>query len=542
MASSQRWGALSPPWRAVVLLGALAIVLGGTMPYFEGLLDANERPRLLAGIALVESGTVRVDGPWAAGVPVGPDVARAVDGSLVPNKPPGATLVAALAWLLLRGAAALGALEPTLRAYTILARVLGGLIPTLVLAALAWRHERAWAGEDAGALARADFAVLAWLLATPAWSNAKLLFGHSLAACLLGAGVLALIGTPGSKLGPARAAGAGALAGAAVLVEYTAAFAGPAIGIWLLWRERGRGSVIAAALGGALIPVAALAGYHARVFGGPLTTGYHRVVRDEFAAIHGRGLLGLQLPSATSLYEHLISPWGGLLVWAPLCLLGLFGAIHAVHTARSDADAESESESESDTDARARHMLFAAVAGSLLIVLIGLEQGGGWRVGPRYYVLAMPLAIPGLAALLGALRREGPRLAWPLVLGLTLAATLSNFLAANWFPHLIPHGNPLADQLGPLVRGGRVAHGLSPWLVAVVAAGLWAVALWRLRAIEIAPARSWLAGVGLGLALVFAQFVAPASDPLAELELELLERLWEPDARGVSPASRALAW
>lgn len=532
MTLEQRWRALAPALRAMLLLVVVAVVLGGTQPYFEGLLDANERPRLLAGIALVEQGSVRVDGPWAAGVAVGPDVALAEDGSLVPNKPPGATLVAALAWLLLRAASSLLAIEPTLRAYTILARVLGGLLPTLVLVAWVWRHERAWAqarDPEAGA-SWADFAVLAWLLATPAWANAKLLFGHSLAACLLGAGVLCLIGKPKRPLTVPIAFASGALAGAAVLVEYSAVFAGPAIAIWLLWRERGRWSVIVAALVGALIPIAALAGYHDAVFGSPWATGYHKVVRDEFAAIHGRGLLGLQLPTANSLFEHLISPWGGLLVWAPLCLLGILGGLHAARVAHAHADREQ----------LARQLLCAGIAASLLLVLIGLEQGGGWRVGPRYYVLAMPLTIPGLAVAGRELARPGRGLGLALVVGLTLAATIANFLAANWFPHLIPHGNPLGDLLGPLVSSGRVPHGVSVWIVAALACGLWVIVALRIRASVGGPRWPWFVGLGIGAMLLLSQFTGPVSDPLAELEFEIVERLWEPDASGASPPSRVL--
>jgi hypothetical protein len=531
----QRWDAIAPAGRAALLLLVLAIALGGTMPYFEGLLDANERPRLLAGIALVEEGSVRVDGPWARDLALGPDLARAEDGSLVPNKPPGATVVAAVAWLLLRVSASVFAFEPTLRAYTILARILGGLLPTLILATWLWRHERTWAAARASgpgvtaaaARARVDFGLMVWLFATPAWANAKLLFGHSLAACLLGIGVLTLIGKPGVRLSPGKAAIGGALAAGAVLVEYTAVFAGPAIGIWLLWRERGRWSVIMAALGGALAPIAILAGYHDAVFGGPFVTPYHRVVDESFAAVHGRGILGLQLPSATSLYEHLLSPWGGLLVWAPLCVFGILGGLHAARTTHDHGE-------------RARQLLCAAVAGSLLLVLIGLEQSGGWRVGPRYFVLAMPLTVPGLVAAVRELGRPGRGLGLGLLLGLAGAALLGNFLAANWFPHLLPHGNPHGDVLWPLVVRGHVVHGVSPWVVASLVVVLWTGVLIRLRR---ATAGSWLAWVGallLAGGLSWSQATGPASDPAAAYELEILERIWEDD--DVAPPSNVLRW
>jgi hypothetical protein len=311
------------------------------------------------------------------------------------------------------------------------------------------------------------------------------------------------------------------------LVEYTAVFAGPAVALWLLWRERGRWRVLAAALVGALIPIFILAAYHQAVFGSPWVTGYHRVVREEFVAIHGHGLLGLQLPSASSLYEHLISPWGGLLVWAPLCVLGILAGLHAARVSHEQGE-------------RARQLLYAAVAGSLLLVLVGLEQSGGWRVGPRYFVLAMPLTVPGMVAAVRELGRPGRGLGFALVLGLGAAATVLEFMAANWFPHLLPHGNPVRDLLWPLVASGRVVHGLSPWIVAATALGLWGVVLARLRVALGGPWWPWIAGALLGLALVAAQVVGPASDPAAQLELEVIERLWEPDAAGHSPPSRVL--
>ena len=135
MAEEQAPGGEGGPSRRALLavLVLVLVALGGTQPYFERLLDANERPRLLAGIALVSEGSVRVDGPWSEGIPVGPDIARAEDGSLVPNKPPGASAAAAVAWLGLGSRAALRDEPVSLRAYTIAARMIGGLLPTLIM-------------------------------------------------------------------------------------------------------------------------------------------------------------------------------------------------------------------------------------------------------------------------------------------------------------------------------------------------------------------------------------------------------------------------
>lgn len=511
--------------RTLGLLVLVTIVVGGSWPYFERMLDANERPRLLAGIALVEQGSVRIDGPNAHGMELGPDVARAEDGSLVPNKPPGATLVASAAWLALEGRDAVTGEGIDRRSYSLLARVLGGLLPTLLLAWVLWRRERG--GDEAPE--HVDFALLAWLLATPAWANAKLLFGHSLAAALLGGGLLAL--TPVQPLSRGRALLAGLLCGSAIAVEYTAVFAGPAIAIWLVWHERRRWSVILSAIAGTLPPIVGLALYHHAVFGSPWITGYHRSADAGFAAIHARGLLGLQWPSLTSAWEHLLSPWGGALVWCPLALLGLLAG---VWTARSEPEPE----------LRARHALFAGVGLSLFVVLLGLEQGGGWRVGPRYFVLALPLAVPGLVVLTRELGRRGRArrggLAFALLLGLFGSSLVIEFLAANWFPHLIPHGNPLGDLLWPLALGGVRVHGLPAWLILLATALLVGVVLVRLARASEHRLGPWLGGLALAVLIVVAQSLGPVSEPDAQAELAGIRSLAEPDAQGHSPTSTPL--
>ncbi|MCY1007621.1 hypothetical protein OV079_19115 [Nannocystis pusilla] len=109
---------------------------------------------------------------------------------------------------------------PTLRAVTWWARLFGGVLPTLALCGLLWRSLAPAYGARAAALAIGLYA-----LATPAAAYAHLLYGHQLAACLLWAGLLLLVRAR-EQGRPGPAALGGALAGSAVLVEYTAAFAG----------------------------------------------------------------------------------------------------------------------------------------------------------------------------------------------------------------------------------------------------------------------------------------------------------------------------
>jgi hypothetical protein len=500
----------------VRVLLLLAVGLGASFPYFERFMNANERPRLLQGVALVEDGSWAVDGPSARGIDAGIDVARADSGELVPNKPPGASVVAAVAWT---GARATSE-APTLRRYTWVARMLGGLVPVLLIAAIALRRLRR---EHDLRVAVAAVTLLA--LATPIASYGRLLFGHTLAAALLYAGTSLLVDATGDRR---RAALGGALAASAVAVEYTAAFAGLPIAIFLLARVRRGGDrrVLASAIAGALAPIVLLALYHDAVFGSPFSTPYHHVVRPEFAQTHGRGLLGLGLPTPTTIHEHLLSAWGGALWWAAVVLVGFIG--HALAWREGRASDETK--------------LHAAILATVLVVDLGLAQGGGWRVGPRYLVVAMPMAASGLAFVIARARTSA--LAGAAVIGVALWQCVASFLAANLFPHPVPTGNPLADLFVPLWQGGYEpynvlgamglrAHAL--WAIALVGVGLPAWALVR----ALAPRPATLAA-GLALAVgLFGVHLSLPSAADADATLASIERIWEPKA-GPPAFSRAL--
>jgi hypothetical protein len=330
-----------------------------------------------------------------------------------------------------------------------------------------------------------------------------------------------------------RAFAGGVLAASAITVEYTAAFAGLPLAVLLAWRlRRGacRGPLAAASLG-ALLPVVALAGYHAVVFGAPWSTGYHHVTDAGFARTHGEGLLGLGLPTGASLFEHLLSPWGGLLVWAPLVAISLGVALWRWRSL--------------DVEAR----VATAVLAVLTVVVVGLGQTGGWRVGPRYLVLAMPMAVYGSVALLHAVR--GRAVLAGVVLGVALASTVPNALAATLFPHLVPHGNPWADLLLPLAAEGRM-----PWSVIPGAGGAaaWALAMVVLVPLSLVgwsvvrclvprePARSHrrrtAVVVGLGLVIAAGLWIAALglpSDPEADRDLAAVREIWEPDGSRPAP-------
>ncbi len=479
-----------------LLFAGVVLALTGASPYLGGFMNANERPRLLQGIAWVEDGSSAIDGPATGHIAPGIDVSRTPAGALVPNKPPGTSLPAALAYTFVRTTE-----TPTLERYTQLARALGGWLPMILLAAFAWRRHRGPAGT---------FGLVALLLATPCLAYTRLLYGHVLAAACLWGGV-GLLHRARSERHVGWALAGGLVAGAAVTVEYLVAFAAVPIGVWLILdaRKRGSWSVVLASFVGACLPIAALMAYHEALFGSPWLTPYHFVVQQGFAEIHSRGLLGLTWPTRASIFEHLLSPWGGLLYWAPLSVPAMVAMAHAI---RRGDDEPTE-------------RVGLGIVLLLLVLNLCLAQTGGWRVGPRYFVVALPFLLPGLRRLHAWLERPG----WSAIIVALLGWSLFvNFFAAGLFPHLLPEGNPLLDLLLPLWAEGLRPHSL--WgsvglgLSGLVTLGLF-VAVTRPR--TRAERGWWGAGLLGACGLIVAALAVPPA-PAAEDTFAAVLRVWEP--------------
>lgn len=520
------------------VVALVAILLALFFPYFEGTRNANERPRLLQGIARVEQGVWFLDGP-AGTLDPGPDTARSADGHLYPNKPPGTSVVAAVAYRLAR--ATTGDEPLTLRRYTLWARLLGGWLPTVVLCGFLVRRWSTGAGAQIAA-------VLLYALGTPAASYAHLLYGHQLAAALLTIGSLLLLDAiaPDAEAPPRtptgrrwRAALGGFLAGGAVAVEYGAVFAALPLAVVLVAgvaRQRARArtgsaATLAVGIALALVPVAALMRYHQVAFGSVWSTGYHHATDASFAAKHAEGLLGLSGPSMHAAWVHLVSPGGGLLWWAPLVPLSIYGL---VHLAKSGPHR---------TEARLHLGLLAVYAA----ITCSLNFEGGWRVGPRYLVLVLPSLVLGWSWALG-LVRERP-IAIAAVCALGTYSLVVNQLAADLWPHLdltnVHH--PVAEVLLPLLDAGARPYGLldeafsldALWIALGVSVAIWLATLARLWEPGWRAGAAIVLGCGLGIFAV-GQTRRFAPHPKAERNLAYILRQWEPPRTGAGEAPSAI--
>ncbi len=520
-----RQGAETGGRKASLLLGLVALALALGVPYFEAVRNANERPRLLQGMALVECGEWAIDGPSARRLSPGPDISRSpIDGRLYPNKPPATSLVAAAAYRLGQVGEA-----PTLRSYTLWARLLGGWLPTMLLVLWMWRRFAPSLGPAPVAAALTIYA-----LGTPAASYAHLLYGHQLAAAFLAVGSLLIV--DGAVGGRRRwAAVGGVMASLSITVEYGAAFAGLPIAVFLVaaLRRRGRAALpsIIAAVAAALVPVILLGAYHAAVYGSPWATGYHHVINPDFAAKHGQGFLGLGLPTVAGIREHILAADTGLLWWAPLSVAGLVGLVGLGRTAE-------------EPRLRAQAWLLCGILGLFFLLTVSLSFTGGWRVGPRYVVVALPAMVPGLAWVLAEARRRPVVLTGIVALGTW--STVVNGLAANLWPHIDPTNVdfPVGEVLVPLARTVQPYNLLSAAgsgdlpamsLVAVMTAvALLGALLWLIRGARQAYGAVVL-GVGIGL-VSFALSLRLPAHPRAEANLRYIERVWEPREGAPGPS------
>lgn len=522
----------TPRWQLATLVGAVALVLLAAFPYFEQIRNANELPRLLQAMSLVEQGEWAIDGPSRRGIPTGPDVARSpVDDRLYPNKPPGASVVGALAYVIAR----VGGEPPTLREFTWWARLLAGVVPVLIMVGLAWvQLRRSYAGSVSAA------AILVFVFGTPMFAYARLFYGHALAACLLYAGVVAI--ERGYARGRASELGLGAaLAATAITVEYGAAFAGLPIAIMLAWpilrnrrvraHRRAGAKQALIGLGCALIPVIALSLYQREVFGSAWATGYHHAADPGFAQLHGQGLLGLGAPTWSNVVTHLLSPSTGLLMWSPLVVIACVGLAGLAWRAGS-----------TQREARLHLGIFAVV----VLVGLGLSFQGGWRVGPRYLVVALPMLMLGIAEYIAwGLELASPR--WRALVAGSLGAAASwsliaNSLAATLWPHLDATNiaEPFGGVLLPLWRDGFGPYGIPTWfrgglgfcLALPIGLGLgaltWALARGR-EQLSVSLLLCFALGAGLG-AFVPTMVIprAVVAHPKTERNLKYIEKVYEP--------------
>ena len=424
--------------RAIPALRTFAILLG-SYAFFWHARDWNVSSRLMLTYALVDRGTVSINGLEDHTR----DRARLGD-RFYSDKQPGFSLLAVPVYAVGKSVFGLPAhpLErkgPTLTHWTSdywITLFTSGLLSALAGALLVVLSMDLGCGPR-----RALLIGLAYGLAMPAYVYATLSVGHQATAFLLLGAFASLRKAAGGSRPRAWGGLAGLMAAMAAVVELQVGPASAVLGFYLIFLVMARRvppSCLATFALGASVPTAMLLVYNVAAFGSPFDMGYFHEDLAEFRKVHGAanplGLRGIDWARTPDLL------WGehrGLLVFAPILLLTPLGLIALAVRKRWET-------------------LIVSVSICLAVFLVNLsypEWTGGWSTGPRLLVPLLPFAILPVAALLA----EGWRSVTALAIVLAIVGGVEMLLFQG-VGGRIPNGpgvfsHPLREVVWPLWRG-----------------------------------------------------------------------------------------
>ncbi len=425
-------GATTDIRRPVILYALLAILVVPVFPHF---VSPNEFSRWVVAVAIVDFHTIEATPVIAATHTRMEDLAT-VGKRLYSNKAPGGALVGLPAYALARlivGPPTAHNMRTTLNAMRLLGSTVPAILVALWLAAVARKFG---IGED-----RANFAVVAMLFGTPLFAYGLQFFAHALSAFTL-FGAFALLFEPRTENRGPRTENrgprtedvwAGALIGLAVLSEYPSAIPAAVLIACALPRLR-LGGTLRVIVGG--LPFAIVLGiYNKLAFGTVFTVSSAHEVDANIRQLAGRGIFGVGLPSPEYLLRLLLDPSKGLFVLSPVLLIA-FAGIHAAWKAMP----------------RASFVALIATPLSIVLTFAGYPNWfGGWTVGARYLVAAVPF----MALLIAFAARTS-------IEALLLGASVTVIAIVSLvFPFIAPdYPAPWISFSWPMLRSGLVAPNL----------------------------------------------------------------------------------
>jgi hypothetical protein len=418
------------PWVFAILLASYA--------YFWQSRDWNSASRLMLTYALVDRGTLSIDG---LNQQTG-DLARFQD-HYYSDKTPGFSLLATAPYSLTKLIFRLPdhplnqpgfAYWPADYWITLGTSGLLTAFTAVILVGLA---------RDLGCRPRESAIIgLSYGLATPAYAYATLAYGHQVSSFALLASFTLLFRVKGCFL--LRAALSGFLASYASVVEIQVGPVSAILGLYLvglvIGKQRSSWSVVTFGLG-ALIPTSILLGYNFLAFGSPWRMGYFFEVLDQFSAVHSAtNPLGIGRPDWSKLGELIWGERRGLIRFAPIVLLTVPGLLALFFR-------------------RAWSILIVSTLTMAAVLLVNLsypEWTGGWSTGPRLLLPLLPFAMLPVAGLLSVGGRGTNVLA--IALGLLGGLVILQFEAIGArVPQMIDR--PWLDGVWPLWRGEKPLPG-----------------------------------------------------------------------------------
>ncbi len=411
---------------------ALFALVFGAYVYFYQAGGWNQNSRFDLTRALIEDRSLAID---RLSNNTGDEAAHA--GHVFCDKAPGVSFAGAVPYAVVYAVA--GSRRPSatyLGWASWLSTVLAVSLPSaLGVVALAWLL--AALGVRAGP--RLGLAA-AWGLATLAFPYATLYYGHQVIASLLIASFALLVRICRGVDPPSRArlVAVGALGGWAIVVEYPAALAALAIGVYavvMLPRRKDLAWIVVGGLGPALV----LAWYHTAAFGSPLHLPY------DFSTQGNRSqgyFMGIGTPAGQALWNILVTPFRGLFYSAPwLALAAPGGALLWRRGFRAET----------------------AVCAAVFVMFVWLNASlvdwdGGWAMGPRYVIPCIPFLVVLVGGWLVPPRLRAPRAARVVVALLVGYSAFLMFAGAAVQPEVDGRFKaPFTDYILPRLARGEVS-------------------------------------------------------------------------------------
>lgn len=341
-------------------------------------------------------------------------------------------------------------------------------VPTGVLVALLYSF---LARFELSSRARAAVA-LTYGLGTIARPFAGELFSHQLSALLVFSAFILLYRARHGEVGERAVALAGLLLGYAIITEYPVALIGLALGLYA-WTipERGRRLAVWVAVGaGPCLLLGAI--YNTLTFGGPLSVGYgHLAGPQTFRVGQAQGIFGVTYPHLDALWQTTFGPYRGVFLLCPVLLLAIpgFARLWRLRAWRAEVVT----------------WLAIALAYALFTVSY-FEWDGGFSMGPRQFLPALPFIMPAVAAtLLPGGRPLWRRLFAPLAALSVVIVELATATSPLFDPK---YGSPLTQWVLPHLRDGALDNnwgqlfhlpGLLQLLPLLLALGFAAYRHWR---------------------------------------------------------------
>jgi hypothetical protein len=479
-----------PLLRKYAWIAAIVAAYFYVVPYFPHV-GANELPRVDLVKSIVEDHTLTIEKNLRR---YGPTPDRAEwGGHSYSNKAPGSSFVVVPFYAAVHAVAG----EQSFAFVTWLSRVVSGVVPSLLFLWLLWGFLERFAPEPE--IRR--LVLVAYAFGSMALTYSLLFYSHQLSAVCVGSAWIFATDVADRKRGLWALAAAGALAGAAPLVDYEAAFAVPPIAVyvlakmWRTWPRRELVRAVAIATAAAAVPIAILLLYHYTCFGSPFRTSY--AASTDYAADHAHGLLGMTYPHAEAFWGAFFAPDNGLVPLDPWLLLAIPGGVYLWRRGL-----------------RAEASLAAAVALVFVYFISSIAfWRAGWEVGPRYLTAMLPFLLPLVATTLAAWREKplraglaGAAIGVGVVVYAVSAATLPSWPAIYRDPLYEVSFRVLVNGLAAPTLGSGLGLSrivaIAPWLVLVVYTTAWAI----LRAYG---ARALAIAVVVALAIVGAFALVP---------------------------------